>query len=102
MIKRILMVLIVPITMSGCVLFTASQTKRTPTPAELQAQLQADVAGLQALGCAINAAGKAAAPIITATVDEDGQRVAAAIDDVSGVVCMAKVPNILPTTVATP
>ncbi|MTK63033.1 MAG: hypothetical protein F8N15_00430 [Methanobacterium sp.] len=80
--------------LSGCVTSTAIQTGHAPTPAELQAQVQADLAALQAIGCTVSILSQAAQPIVTATVDADGQRIAQAVDQTSGRVCQARVATV--------
>ena len=73
--------------LSGCITSTAVQTGRLPTAAEAQAQLQADILALKVAGCLTAEISGAASPIIAATVDANGQRIATMIDQTSGKVC---------------
>ena len=68
----------------------------TPAPVVNAAQVQADLATaaqvLKSLGCIVQSADQAAAPIIQITTDASGQKIAQTIDAVSGKVCSAPVP----------
>ena len=72
--------------------FALSSCSTGTAPQIDPAQLQKDLALLKAIGCVVEDAGAVAAPIIAVTVDPAGQRIASAVDQVSGRICSVPSP----------
>ena len=91
---KILAFTFLTVALAGCGLVQWAQTGVPPTPAQIQQDAATAASLLKAAGCDVSVLSAAAAPIIQVAVDDQGNKIAKAVDATGTAVCVVPTPGL--------